>query len=84
MLSTKSLFACTLLIPLLGVAIPAQAQERKQPQTQGQATPRQDQAETAKRTKCFEEANAAAAKVTSSAVGSDAYHECAMREGIRP
>jgi hypothetical protein len=94
MLSIKSLFACTLLIPLLGVAIPAQAQERKQPQTQGQAAPRQDQAEAAKRTKCFEEANAAAARVTSSAgqaqasernaVGSDAYHQCAMREGTRP
>ena len=90
--STKSLFACALLIPLLGAAIPAMAQT--QTQTQGQAAPRQDQAETAKRAKCFEEANAAAAKVSSSAgqaqasernaVGSDAYHQCAMREGIRP
>src|ERR1700755_2063324 len=50
MSKAKYVFACTLLIPLLDVAIPAQAQERKQPQTQGQATPRQDQAEAAKRT----------------------------------
>jgi hypothetical protein len=90
MSKAKYVFACALLIPLLGAAIPAMAQT----QTQGQAAPRQDQAETAKRTKCFEEANAAAAKVNSSsgqaqgsernAVGSDAYHQCAMREGIRP
>jgi hypothetical protein len=91
MLNTKLLFACSLLIPLLGAAIPAQAQT--QPQTQGQAVQR-DAAETAKRAKCFEEANAAAARVNSSAgqaqsaernaAGSDAYHQCAMREGIRP
>jgi hypothetical protein len=91
MLNTKSLFACTLLIPLLGAAISVQAQT----QTQGQA-PRstKDAAEAAKRAKCFEAAQAAAATVSASAgqaasaernsLGSSAYHECAMKAGIRP
>ena len=87
MLNTKILSACALLIPLLGAAIPAQAQNQM---TQGQAV-KKDAAETAKRTKCFEEAQAAVAKLNSGApnaekneVGSDAYHECAMKAGIRP
>jgi hypothetical protein len=91
MFSKKSVVAGTLLVPFLCATIPAAAQT--QTQTQGQAVNR-NAAETAKRSKCFEEANAAAAKVNPSAgqaqvaernaVGSDAYHQCAMREGIRP
>jgi hypothetical protein len=91
MLNKKSVVACTLLVPFLCTAIPAAAQT--QTQTQGQAVNR-NTADSAKRAKCFEEANAAAAQVNPSAgqaqgaernaIGSDAYHQCARREGIRP
>jgi len=84
MSKARYVFACALLIPLLGAAIPAMAQ------TQGQAAPK-DSAETAKRTKCFEQAQAAVQALGPSAQiaernerGSDAYHECALKAGIRP
>ena len=54
MSKARYVFACALLIPLLGAATPTMAQT----QTQGQAAPK-DSAETAKRTKCFEQAQAA-------------------------
>jgi len=86
MSKARYVFACALLIPLLGAATPTMAQT----QTQGQAAPK-DSAETAKRTKCFEQAQAAVQALGPSAQiaernerGSDAYHECALKAGIRP
>ncbi len=90
MSKAKYVFTFALLIPLLGAAIPAMAQTQKGTQTQGQAAPK-DSAETAKRTKCFEEAQAAVQALGPSAQiaeknerGSDVYHECALKAGIRP
>jgi hypothetical protein len=61
------------------------AQQQKQPQ--GQAAPK-DSADNAKRAKCFEDAQAAAATgrdiSEKNARASSAYHDCAKNAGIRP
>ena len=84
MSKSKYMLAYALLIPLLCAAIPAMAQ------TKTQAAPK-DSAETAKRTKCFQEAQTAVKALGPSAqiaeqneTGSDAYHQCALKAGIRP
>jgi hypothetical protein len=79
MLNAKFLFGLALLIPLLGVAMPAEAQKRDV---------------NAIRAECFRQANEAAASAgigaavgnTSSrnAMGYSAYRACAQKNGIRP
>jgi hypothetical protein len=76
MLKPKCLFAATLLIPLLGAAIPADA---------AKMDPK------AARAACFQKANEAVAAMGFSpnpadknAVGLDAYRQCCLKAGIRP
>jgi hypothetical protein len=79
MLNAKFLFCLALLIPLFGVAMPAEAQKRDV---------------NAIRAECFRQANEAAnsagvgATVGSTsnrnAMGYSAYRACAHKNGIRP
>jgi hypothetical protein len=76
MLKPKCLFAATLLIPLLGAAIPAEA---------AKMDPK------AARAECFRQANAAVNSIGFSpttadknAAGLDAYRQCCYKAGIRP
>jgi len=75
MLNTKFLFGLALLVPLLGIAIPAEAAKNS----------------TAARAECFRQANEAVAKAgvganfsDKNAVGQDAYRQCCFKAGIRP
>ena len=75
MVKRKFLFGATLLIPLLGAALPAEAQKRDV---------------NAIRAECFRQANEAVAALGFSptnadknATGLEAYRQCA-RNGIRP
>jgi hypothetical protein len=76
MLSTKSLFALALLVPLLGAAIPAEAAKTNA---------------TAARAECFRKANEAVAAqgfsantADKNAMGQDTYRQCCFKAGIRP
>jgi hypothetical protein len=79
MLNAKFLFGLALLIPLLGLAMPAEAQKRDV---------------NAIRAECFRQANAAAAgagvgatvgsTADRNAMGYSAYRACAQKNGIRP
>jgi hypothetical protein len=79
MLNMKSIFGLALLVPLLGVAMPAEAQKKDV---------------NAIRAECFRQANeaaaAAAGNITSgataerNAAGYSAYRACAQKNGIRP
>lgn len=79
MWNIKSAFGIALLVPLLGVAMPAEAQKKDV---------------NAIRAECFRQANAAAAaaagNMTSGATaerqsaGYSAYRACAYKNGIRP
>jgi hypothetical protein len=79
MLNAKFLFCLALLIPLFGVAIPAEAQKRDV---------------NAIRAECFRQANEAAANAgvgaaagntaDRNAMGYSAYRACAQKNGIRP
>jgi hypothetical protein len=75
MVNAKSRFALALVVPLLGVAIPAQAAQNV----------------TAARAECFRNANEVAASQEFSAnfadrnaMGQDAYRRCRFKAGIRP
>jgi hypothetical protein len=75
MVNTKSLFALALVVPLLGVAIPAQAAKNV----------------TAARAECFRKANEAVTSqgfsanfADRNAMGQDAYRQCCFKAGIRP
>lgn len=76
MLNAKSLFALALLVPLVGVAMPAQAAKVDS---------------KAARAECFRKANEAVNAIGFSpttadknAVGMDAYRQCCQKAGIRP
>jgi hypothetical protein len=76
MLNTKSLFAFALLIPLVGVAMPAQAAK-----TDSRAA----------RAACFQKANEVVAAqgfsantADKNAMGQDAYRQCCHKAGIMP
>jgi hypothetical protein len=79
MLNAKFLFGLALLIPLLGLAMPAEAQKRDV---------------NAIRAECFRKANEAAANAgvgaaagntaDRNAMGYSAYRACAQKNGIRP
>jgi hypothetical protein len=79
MLNMKSIFGLALLVPLLGVAMPAEAQKKDA---------------NAIRAECFRQANAAAAgtgvgaaagtTADRNAMGYSAYRACAQKNGIRP
>ena len=79
MFNAKFLFGVALFIPLLGLAMPAEAQKRDV---------------NAIRAECFRQANAAAAgsgvgaaagtTAERNASGYSAYRACAQRNGIRP
>lgn len=76
MSNAKSLFALALLVPLVGVAMPAQAAKMDS---------------KAARAECFRKANEAVNAVGFSpttadknAVGMDAYRQCCKKAGIMP
>ena len=76
MLNAKSLFALALLVPLVGVAMPAQAAKTNS---------------SAARAACFQKANEvvaaqgfAANTADKNAMGQDAYRQCCYKAGIRP
>jgi hypothetical protein len=77
MLNAKSLFALALLVPLVGVAMPAQAAKTNS---------------SAARAACFQKANEAVAAASGfagntadrNAMGQDAYRQCCFKAGIRP
>jgi hypothetical protein len=79
MLNAKFLFGLALLIPLLGLAMPAEAQKKDV---------------NAIRAECFRKANEAAATTgvgaaagttaDRNAAGYSAYRACAQKNGIRP
>jgi hypothetical protein len=76
MLSTKSLFALALLVPLVGAAVPAEAAKKNS---------------TAARAECFRKANEAVAAqgfsantADKNAMGQDAYRQCCYKAGIQP
>jgi len=75
MVNAKSLFSLAFVVPLLGVAIPAQAAKNA----------------TAARAECFRKANEAVASqgfsanfADKNAMGQDAYRQCCFKAGIRP
>src|SRR5438067_8851490 len=75
MVNAKSLFSLALVVPLLGVAIPAQAAKDT----------------AAARAECFRKANEAVAAqgfsantADKNAMGQDAYRQCCLKAGIRP
>ena len=79
MLNAKFLFGSALLVPLLGLAVPAEAQKRNV---------------NAIRAECFRQANEAAASAgvgaaagttaDRNAMGYSAYRACARKNGIPP
>jgi hypothetical protein len=80
MLNTKTAFGLALLVPLLGVAMPAEAAQKRDL--------------NAIRAECFRQANEAAAgtgvgaaagtTADRNAMGYSAYRACAQKNGIRP
>jgi hypothetical protein len=75
MVNAKSIFALALFVPLLGMAIPAQAAKNV----------------TAARAECFRKANEAVASqgfsanfADKNAMGQDAYRQYCFKAGIRP
>lgn len=80
MSKAKYLFACALLVPILGGGIISAEAAKK-------AVAKKDVA--AIRAQCMGEAQAAAAAVVGEVAeknerGTDAYHECARKHGIKP
>ena len=74
-MNAKSLFALALLVPLVGVVMPAQAAKDSK----------------AARAECFRKANEAVSAIgfnpntaDKNAVGMDAYRQCCYKAGIRP
>jgi hypothetical protein len=74
MLNAKSLFALALLVPLVGVAMPAQAKDSR-----GARAACFQKANEAVAAQGF-----AANTADKNAVGMDAYRQCCYKAGIRP
>jgi hypothetical protein len=80
MLNAKFLFGVALFVPIFGLAMPAEAQKKRDV--------------NAIRAECFRQANAAAASAgvgaaagttgERNAMGYSAYRACAQKNGIRP